>query len=233
MQVTFSAPEEHVETRCVWYLVSRVYILLEKWRKETVDPVIQYLKNSELWFFYPRLSSSPLLLLMFIINSLVRSWDKKAPQGVPATAVLKLKTGERHYLSWNSAEQFAKTVHTDANFKIHRNKKSQTTTSKWQMNGKRSSYNMTRNFPSTISHIDHIFKLYLGELGQRHLPVCSKKDSRLTLPRWNISRYLPTTTCGLTKNSKNFQPHILSDSSDAGIFTRKYYIAYLTYHVPF
>ena len=40
-------------------------------------------------------------------------------------------------------------------------------------------------------------------------------------PGWNISRYLPTTTRGLTKNSKNFQPllrkvrhHILSDSSD-------------------
>ena len=36
--------------------------------------------------------------------------------------------------------------------------------------------------------------------------------------RWNITRYLPTTTRGLTKNSKNFQaplrqvrPHIVSD----------------------
>ena len=38
-------------------------------------------------------------------------------------------------------------------------------------------------------------------------------------PGWNISRYLPTTTCGLTKNSKNFQcllrqvtHHIVSDT---------------------
>ena len=40
------------------------------------------------------------MLLMFIINSLVGSWDI-------------------YYLSWNSAERFAKTVHIDANFKIH------------------------------------------------------------------------------------------------------------------
>ena len=39
------------------------------------------------------------------------------------------------------------------------------------------------------------------------------------VPRWNISKYLPTTTRGLTKNSKNFQAslrqvrcHIVSDS---------------------
>ena len=87
--------------------------------KETVDPVIQYLTNSELWFFYPRLSSSLLKVLTFIINSLVGSWNIKVLKAYRQHAVLKLKTREWGYLSWNSAKRFAKTVHTDANFKIH------------------------------------------------------------------------------------------------------------------
>ena len=64
-------------------------------------------------------------------------------------------------------------------------------------------------------------------------------------PRWNILRYLATTTRGLTKISKNFQRilsqvryHILSDSLEywhlrPEIFIRKYYVAYLKYHAPF
>ena len=82
----------------------------DKERKERVDPVIQYLTNSELWFFYPRLSSSLLMLLMFIINSLVGSWDIKVLKAYRQQAVLNLKTRERDYLPWNSAEQFGKTV---------------------------------------------------------------------------------------------------------------------------
>ena len=74
---------------------------------------------------------------MFIINSLVGPWDIKVLKAYRQQAVLKLKTRERDYLPWNSEEQFAKTVHTDANFKglvmiceAYRDKKSQTTTSK-------------------------------------------------------------------------------------------------------
>ena len=43
-------------------------------------------------------------------------------------------------------------------------------------------------------------------------------------PRWNILRYLPTTMCGLTKNSKNYQApltqvrhHIVSSQEDIAI----------------
>ena len=84
--------------------------------KETFDPVIQYLKNSELWFFYPRLSSSLLMLLMFVINSLVGSLDIMVLKAYRQQAE---RARERDYLSWNSAKRFAKTVHTDANFKTY------------------------------------------------------------------------------------------------------------------
>ena len=64
-------------------------------------------------------------------------------------------------------------------------------------------------------------------------------------PAWNIWRYLPTTTRGVTKNSKNFQPLLrrirhnnLSKTLEywhltPGILIRKYYVAYLKYHIPF
>ena len=59
--------------------------------------------------------------------------------------------------------------------------------------------------------------IFRGE-DQRHFPVCSQKDRRLTLPQMKYSRYITTTTRELTKNSNNFQPllgqvrlHILSD----------------------
>ena len=64
--------------------------------------------------------------------------------------------------------------------------------------------------------------------GSKVSDICQfvlKRREDSPYPRWNISRYLPTTTRGLTKNSKNFQPflrqvrhHILSDSSDTAIF---------------
>ena len=50
------------------------------------------------------------MLLMFIINSLVGSWDIKVLKAYRQQAVLNLKTRERDYLPWNSAEQFGKTV---------------------------------------------------------------------------------------------------------------------------
>ena len=57
--------------------------------KETVDPVIQYVKGSLSTFFYTRLSSSVLLLLLFIINSIVGSWNIKVLRVYRQQAVLK------------------------------------------------------------------------------------------------------------------------------------------------
>ena len=48
------------------------------------------------------------MLLMFSMNSLVGSWDIKVLKAYRQQAVLKLKTRERDYLPWNSAEQFVK-----------------------------------------------------------------------------------------------------------------------------
>ena len=63
-------------------------------------------------------------------------------------------------------------------------------------------------------------QIILRGIGQRHFPVCSQKDGRLTFPEMKYFEILtPTTTRSLTKNPKNFQPllrqvrpHILSDS---------------------
>ena len=57
--------------------------------KETVDPVIQYVKSSLSTFFYTLLSSSVLLLLLFIINSIVGSWNIKVLRVYRQQAVLK------------------------------------------------------------------------------------------------------------------------------------------------
>ena len=63
--------------------------------------------------------------------------------------------------------------------------------------------------PSTISDINHnIPQIILRGVGQRHFLVCSQRPADSPTPRWNISRYLLTTTRGLTKNSKNFQPFL-------------------------
>ena len=44
-------------------------------------------------------------------------------------------------------------------------------------------------------------------VGQRHFPFCSQKASSLTHPSMNdISRYLPTTTRGVTEFSTSFDP---------------------------
>ena len=53
-----------------------------------------------------------------------------------------------------------------------------------------------------MTHIDHKFKLFLGEQGQRHLQVCSKKESRLTLP---YMKYFETFTHDYVWSNKEFQ----------------------------
>ena len=60
-----------------------------------------------------------------------------------------------------------------------------------------------------------------------------KTLSRLTSPKWIISRYLPTTTRGLTKNSNNFEPlflryHIGSDPFEYWHLTPEFWSKHIT-----
>lgn len=86
--------------------------------KETVDPLTQYLKNSLSLFFYSRLSSSHLLPLLFIINSLVGSWNMKVLKAYQQQAVLKNEGARLSFSEFSGTVE--KTVHTDANYKTHR-----------------------------------------------------------------------------------------------------------------
>ena len=91
-----------------------------------------------------------------------------------------------------------------------------------------------RRFRISIS--DYYLEEKVSDISQFVL----KRTVHSPSPWWNISRYLPTTTRRLTKNSKNFQPLLRQVTSYfirlfdiLTSFVRKYYVAYLKYHALF
>ena len=73
-------------------------------------------------------------------------------------------------------------------------------------------------------------QINFGRVGSDISQFAFKRPEDSQTPKWNISRYLPTTTRGLTKNSKNFQAplcqvwnHIVSDPLEYVDTWRRYF----------
>ena len=87
-------------------------------------------------------------------------------------------------------------------------------------------------------------QIILRGVGRRHFPVCSQKDSRLTLPWMKYFEILTQHYVWSNREFEEFPASFVSSktyfiqlfgilTSNARIFVRKYYVAYMKYHAPF
>ena len=100
------------------------------------------------------------------------------------------------------------------------------TTSKWLTHDPLNTRHVT--YPSLpVDDFEYRPQIIYRGVGQRHFPVCSQKDSRLTLPQM---KYFEVLTSFASSKTSYFIRLFGILTSDAGIFIRKYCVTYLEYH---